>query len=67
MNEKEIANEILPCPFCGGEAHIDQLSSVLNHAWQVSCDRCDILFMASEEDAVIVMWNTRTNAGNDGN
>lgn len=66
--------DLLPCPFCGGEAHI----SVSSDGYGIECanDRClDMIFdqLPSEAEA-IAAWNTRaertcelTLDGTDGN
>jgi hypothetical protein len=59
--------ELLPCPFCGGEATIDDVStsyrSDLKPVWGIYCSdqSCSIELWSSDEDrqAAITAWNTR--------
>ena len=58
MSEK---NKLLPCPFCGGEAHVtcspdDPQYSVVN------CESCGLQaqWHYDGEEDTIVHWNTRT-------
>lgn len=64
MQEKE--NNLLPCPFCGGEADVNFNNGVLERQYYVHCCK-DIIHgcvvqdttYARETDA-IKAWNTRT-------
>ena len=50
--------ELLPCPFCGGEADTQIFDKTLN----VGCPRCDIRtrFMLHDDlEQAIAAWNTR--------
>lgn len=67
MNEREKVAELLPCPFCGGEASHStrQDESLWSHNivdWHyIKCDECDFEFWECEgyED-IVKKWNTRT-------
>ena len=52
-----------PCPFCGGEAKMDNWSSTdgyMNDWWKrVQCTVCDIAKLGKTEEEVIEAWNTR--------
>ena len=57
--------KLLPCPFCGGEAHkriafpVDADGMEMN-MYIVGCETCDIEFSwLWDEDVVIELWNTR--------
>lgn len=55
-------NELLPCPFCGGEAKVFHYSSAIrDEVWRVVCDKP---FCAQGPDGyteaeAIAAWNTR--------
>lgn len=58
-----MSEELLPCPFCGGEA-------VLHHyyykecAYWVQCDACRVSTLAYlDKEYVIRAWNTRVQEG----
>lgn len=48
-------NELLPCPFCGGEAEVVRQ----NCGWDVECDDCGIISPAGSYEAAIKFWNSR--------
>lgn len=54
--------ELLPCPFCGGEAHVFHYSSAIrDEVWRAVCDKP---FCAQGPDGyteaeAIEAWNTR--------
>ena len=57
-------NKLLPCPFCGGEAHLEELVIDHEHNYFVECGgaKCSVapataLFETKEE--AIKSWNTR--------
>lgn len=59
--------ELLPCPFCGGEAKIYQ-----NYMGQynIQCEKCRCVFWTKNcrrVDYVKIAWNTRTPKGRGGN
>lgn len=47
--------ELLPCPFCGGEAHFFDLGVDF-----VVCDSCDAAMFGETMDDAINKWNHRT-------
>jgi Lar family restriction alleviation protein len=61
-------NELKPCPFCGGYAHIDKTSSMTCFRdAAIYCEGCNSwyvldAFSATEED-LIDAWNRRVNDG----
>lgn len=63
--------DLLSCPFCGGEAHIDGTSwrptDGAEVAW-VTCKRCDAYGPTLPLKEAIAAWNRRTpEPGKDGN
>lgn len=62
----EMRGELLPCPFCGGEAFIDVMSrdehgEPLDHSPE--CGNCAVSIIGAElltEAEAITAWNTRT-------
>jgi len=56
MNECKEPKVLLPCPFCGGEAH-----TFCNdvQGWSIHCMECEQQFMQPTEDITIKQWNTR--------
>ena len=62
--------ELLPCPFCGGEAY-----AVQNDGWYVACGYCEEVFlgvdikdgfgMYKSEEIVVKHWNSRLIAKNE--
>lgn len=50
--------ELLPCPFCGGEAHI---ITAVGESW-VLCDKCKATTEAhTSRQFAIAAWNRRAN------
>jgi|688.fasta_scaffold814023_1 hypothetical protein len=48
--------ELLPCPFCGGQAK-SYCSPVWKH--EVRCEDCDIKFVRMSSDDAAEAWNRR--------
>lgn len=52
-------DELLPCPFCGGEAH-----TYKNNLWHVACERahngCVTMSAFITEAEAVEAWNTRS-------
>ena len=71
-------NELLPCPFCGGEAFVNDDPTGnggkphmsgnvgLGRLWSVECDECgaDAGFW-QDRDVAIAAWNTRAELGSE--
>jgi hypothetical protein len=58
--------QLLPCPFCGGEAILDDVSSFLGDAkWSPACETEDCVMWnakyATQREAAAA-WNTRMEA-----
>lgn len=55
--DDEVANELLPCPFCGGKAEIDRYTIKP----YVSCTRCGCSMPDRHQtvEQAIEAWNTR--------
>ena len=54
-------SELLPCPFCGGEAHMESKHYGDTHYWRVWCQTpfCAFMSVAPTEQQAIEAWNTR--------
>lgn len=56
--------ELLPCPFCGGEAdNYPRQEAVFNMSWVAHtshCKSCQARVSSTDEGNSIAMWNTRT-------
>lgn len=52
--------ELLPCPFCGGEAKLVKSKAKVND-YRIKCNRCYIKtgWWMGEIDELIEQWNTR--------
>lgn len=61
--------ELLPCPFCGGEAAIVQTLDTTVRTWFVTCSnlKCSVLAFRTKryytEAEAIDAWNTRAELG----
>jgi Lar family restriction alleviation protein len=60
-----------PCPFCGSDGAFfaeiyDDSGRLVNHAWTVSCDQCqiDLACGDSTQAEIADLWNAR--AGEEG-
>lgn len=51
-------NELLPCPFCGGEAHAIEPARY-GKSWGVRCECGAFLGFEQTEAEAIAAWNTR--------
>lgn len=53
-----MSEELKPCPFCGGEAHVYK-----NNLWHVSCERalhgCITMSAFVTKGEAIAAWNRR--------
>ena len=54
MNE----NKLLPCPFCGGKAHIYQDYTGM---YVAQCDKCGNGTLLSDKKTAEMRWNRRAN------
>lgn len=67
MSEHIPADELLPCPFCGGKARIADATECGPSAYVVTCDGCDCssrVYVALKDDVtrlLIEAWNKRVN------
>lgn len=59
-------NELKPCPFCGGEAWIDEFQQEhfnrpkLEYVWSIECKECAFSSRYHKsKDEAIEKWNTR--------
>ena len=56
-------SELKPCPFCGGEADIDEIAGNPDtgepYAWGVGCKKCNIGWYEETKEKAIAMWNRR--------
>ena len=54
-------SELLPCPFCGGEAHMESKHYGDTHYWRAWCQTpfCAFMSVAPTEQQAIEAWNTR--------
>ena len=50
--------ELLPCPFCGGEAELRTIDKELCY---VVCTKCHSVSCVDIEKTTVSIWNTRTN------
>lgn len=52
--------ELLPCPFCGGEASITMYGNDLS-CKSVGCPQCDLCFLENEREGMTAeqLWNRR--------
>ena len=64
-----MSETLLPCPFCGGEADIEEIpgSPFTNdpYMWAVGCEECNIGWYEETKEEAIAAWNRR--AGDDTN
>ena len=55
--------KLLPCPFCGGEADIEEISGnpFTNepYTWAVGCKDCNIGWYKETKEDAIAAWNRR--------
>lgn len=55
-------HNLLPCPFCGGEArevHYSKWGPPGNLAWLIHCTRCHAMMAGTHHDMNRAAWNTR--------
>ena len=61
-----MSNTLLPCPFCGGEADIEEISGnpFTNepYTWAVGCKDCNIGWYKETKEDAIATWNRRADA-----
>ena len=57
--------ELKPCPFCGGEAEIEEIYYTFWHlkTYYVRCTRCGCRTMEDNKEYAIQDWNRRINNG----
>jgi Lar family restriction alleviation protein len=52
--------ELLPCPFCGGEAGVGSDDAYDDVTWQVFCKQCYATIERDLRDHAVALWNTRS-------
>jgi Lar family restriction alleviation protein len=61
-------SELKPCPFCGGEAKIEEIPGTPftdeSYAWGVGCNECNIGWYEEQKSEAIAKWNRRTQPEN---
>lgn len=58
--ELEAEEELLPCPFCGGEAIFDKQVAYITSSFRVKCSKCEIGTELHEyKQCAIDTWNRR--------
>ena len=61
-----MSNTLLPCPFCGGEADVEEIpgSPFTNepYMWAVGCEECNIGWYKETKEEAIAAWNCRADA-----
>lgn len=59
-----MANELKPCPFCGGEA-VAEMDESWSWEWEVHCPNCNatIAMGFGTESEAIEAWNRRCEDG----
>ena len=56
-------NELKKCPFCWGEAYIQDWSMMERSRYKVACNQCDVETPIYEtEHEAIEAWNRRANS-----
>lgn len=55
--------ELLPCPFCGGEADLDEIPgspfTTETYSWGAGCKDCNIGWYNENKAEAIAAWNKR--------
>ena len=58
LGERTMTTELLPCPFCGGEAY---LSGFQHSDGAVVCKKCGAAMFDTDAQTAIIEWNKRVN------
>lgn len=58
MDKGAVMNELKPCPFCGGEATLNE-TTILGLSYNISCANCNGTNYNSTQKEAIKAWNTR--------
>lgn len=61
--------KLLPCPFCGGGADIEEVSASpfeeeLATFWAIGCKECNIGWYEEDKSKAITKWNCRAECDN---
>lgn len=66
MNNEQIRAALLPCPFCGGDAHIERMGTP-RQSCQIACGECGAWLETSEEGKGCgKTWNRRAALSGEG-
>lgn len=59
-------DELKPCPFCGGDAHLDKAYSYFRDI-VIYCEGCDVVFTLDDcsttAKQIVDAWNRRADNG----
>lgn len=55
--------KLLPCPFCGGEAYLEEILEYHNYVHCTNCECEKGRFQTYKKSQAIKAWNTRSDSG----